>query len=137
MSTIHPHWKVVAIDETHCWTPVIVTKTGRLWGLYLFDANRHVHCCELTPSYEMWFVETVTERQISDELDGDIRTWSQEADEGCSYFHCSDIDRMDPGWFCDLGETPLEEDQIYDEAQSAMYEEVQCNSRCPKNVLQY
>jgi hypothetical protein len=26
---------------------------GQIFCIYVFDANRRVHCCELTPSYEM------------------------------------------------------------------------------------
>jgi hypothetical protein len=51
---ILPHFKIVVLDETEYWREEIVAKAGKIYGAYLFDANRHVNCCELTPSYELY-----------------------------------------------------------------------------------
>ena len=32
---------------------------GKIYEIYVFDFRRHVHCCELTPSYELWYVESI------------------------------------------------------------------------------
>lgn len=51
---IVPDWWFVAIDETQDWCLPEKQWVDKIHTSYLFDRNRHVHCCELTASYEMW-----------------------------------------------------------------------------------
>jgi hypothetical protein len=53
---IKPDLRIFKDDETIHWREDIQARAGRIFGVYLFDANRHVHCCELTPSYELHYV---------------------------------------------------------------------------------
>ena len=35
----------------------LLRKVGKVFEVFIYDANRHVHLCELSPSYELHFVE--------------------------------------------------------------------------------
>lgn len=126
-----PHFKVVAIDETRDWRDDMVAKCGRLYGLYLFDVNRHVHCCELTPSYEMHFIETVAANFIDDETDALIREANAQCQQDVEYQHCRVIDRMHASSFVDLGERDLADFDDYEDLLQHMLEYVHGNQRCP------
>src|SRR5687768_6276956 len=53
---IKPDFRVYRMDVTEYWNEDIQARAGRLFAVYLFDANRHVHACELTASYEMRYL---------------------------------------------------------------------------------
>src|SRR5947199_10539316 len=57
-ATVKPRWCVLKNDETANWCEDIVGRAKRIYGVYLFDRNAHVHCAEFTPSYECYFVES-------------------------------------------------------------------------------
>jgi hypothetical protein len=107
------HWKLVAIDETQHWNKEFLARLGvaKVMAVYLFNALSATHCCELTPSYELWPVESHPDVILSDEMDEDFR----EADNGCkeiTYMHCSRIQRLEqerPGLFHDFGEESVED----------------------------
>lgn len=86
-------WTIVAIDETYYWHDAIVEKAGRLYGIYLYDANRHTYCCELTPSYELHFIESVTTKHI-DEATYDMVMEGDRQNDSVVYYHCSTIDKV-------------------------------------------
>lgn len=136
-----PHWKVWAREETHFWIDQIQERAGRLFGLYLFDANRQVHCCELTPSYEMHFVETVYAKHDDDErVDEKLAEEIREAnwvEEDVRYFHCHSVNRDPPGRFYDFGpEDPGIAAKVdYDDLLEGMLEHVRCNSCQPRGVF--
>lgn len=50
--------KLVKLDVTEHCQQAWLKKRGaaRLFEVYLFDENRHVHCCELMPSHELHLV---------------------------------------------------------------------------------
>ena len=88
---------LVKIDETQYWTPDIIEKAGKIWAVYLYDADEGTFCCELTPSYFLEplyyspekFIEGIDEReQVEDAFDEVLR------DDRGRYFHCKDIDRI-------------------------------------------
>jgi hypothetical protein len=95
---VKPKFKVVKIDETKNWREDIVEKSGKIFGIYLYDESRQTRCCEITPSYEMHFLNSMSENHIEDEeereilfdeiSEGDIHT------ERVSYFHVSSIDKL-------------------------------------------
>jgi len=87
---MRPKLKLVKIDETHYWSDLVVESAGRLWGVYLYDENVHVHCAEWTASYECHFLYTVTENEVDDETDRMIEEGDMFTDP-IRYFHVSDI----------------------------------------------
>ena len=94
----------VTIDESAYWSEEIKKRVrdGKIYGRYIYTPDSRTHCCELTPSYELWFVgsvfeplENATENE-REALYDEIR----EADALCDnndvrYFHCHDIDKME------------------------------------------
>lgn len=86
--------RIVALDETHFWSDEIRAKVGRIWGLYLYDANRQVHCCELTPSYELFAIRSAVGGEISEETEEDIMEADRISGEQCIYTRCSAIDKL-------------------------------------------
>lgn len=104
------HWKLVALDETRNWDKEFLVRLGitKVMAVYLFNALSVTHCCEITPSYELWPIESHTDATLSDEQ----YEVFNEADRGCmevTYMHCSDMDRVRPGLFHDFGEEEVED----------------------------
>jgi len=65
---IKPNFRVVKIDETKYYTdPELVKAAGKIYAVFIYDSNRQVFLCELTPSYEFHYVESTTEESLSDE----------------------------------------------------------------------
>lgn len=62
-----PRFRAVAIDETRDWNEDITAVMGRIKGVYVYDAARVVHMCEITPSYELAFVSNEPEALFPDE----------------------------------------------------------------------
>lgn len=92
-----PQFKVVVIDETHFWSEEIQARVGKVFQAYLFDSNRHVYCCELTPSYELYpLYATATMDDSEGELDGEMRA---AADNEVTYAHVRSIDGLPAGNF--------------------------------------
>ena len=100
MSTppITPRFNLLRLDETKFWAEQVVRRAAQIFGLYVFDQNRRVPCCEFTPSYECLFVcsaigNTDLDGTDAERLDTDIR----EGDLGTEpirYFHCHEIDAL-------------------------------------------
>lgn len=128
---IKPHFKVVAINETSDWRDDFIVKCGRLYGLYLFDVNRHVHCCELTPSYELHFIETVAEKEIDDYTDALLREANAQCQRDVEYYHCNVIDRMHESSFVHVYPSDKVEYESYEALLQDMLEFVHCNQQCP------
>lgn len=129
-------FKIVAFDETRFWSSGFMHhyRTGRMWGLYLFDASRQVNCCELVPSYEMHFIKTVTER-ILDEFAYDelLRADIAYLDE-VVYRHCSAVDALDSDWICQAGGHLGPFDDYEAELQDAL-EHARCNENLPPALM--
>lgn len=90
--------KVLQLDETGYWVPSIAERAGKIIGVYLYHNNLHVHCCELTPSYELHFVGSFytafnLEEDEREKLDEEIREGNADQ-ELVTYMHCSQIDAM-------------------------------------------
>ncbi len=93
-----PKFKVVRLDETQYWNKAIVEKAGKIFGIYLYDESRTTNCCEVTPSYELHFLNSMTENLSDDEeereilfdeiSEGDIHT------ERIKYLHSASVDRI-------------------------------------------
>lgn len=91
-----PDFRLYKEETTEYWSEGIRARAGKLFGVYIFDANRHVHAAELTPSYEMVYVgptwtghvenEEESQRLFEDILKGDSDT------EGVKYVHVHGLD---------------------------------------------
>ena len=90
--TKKPHIWVLVIDDTHAWsgTPEILARTGRIFSVWLYDSTAHVHLCELTPSYELWYVDFVCEKEIDDDTWDDVSD-GYDSGERVSYIHTLEI----------------------------------------------
>lgn len=64
---------VIALDETEYYNikPEHKPHVRQIRGIYLFDRNTHVHCCEFTPSYYLIHVEdqVIPADETPDELE--------------------------------------------------------------------
>jgi hypothetical protein len=95
--TICPDFRVLIRDETSYWLDEALVQRcgGKIMGVYYFDANRAVYCCEMTPSYEMEFMESIPLVQSQDDRESDkvqmeLMTGDAQSD-GVRYIHCHEI----------------------------------------------
>jgi hypothetical protein len=101
---------VVALDETRGLDDNIRSKVGRLMTLYVYDPERSVHCCEVTPSREMVQFDFSTMNEVDDELYSELMAGFAQAEE-TSYMHCRVVDNLDPKYRLEI-ELDLDEDEI-------------------------
>lgn len=91
--------KLLKIEETENWCDEVRQRVSRIFGVYVFDDEQSVHCCELTPSYECHFVGSLVQFEealldesdhttIEDILEGDIQT------PDIQYFHVRVVDSL-------------------------------------------
>lgn len=66
-----PNLRLFKQDTTRYWSADMQARVKKFFDLYIFDALNHVHCCELTPSYEMNYVGPTWEG-VKDENDEDL-----------------------------------------------------------------
>ena len=95
---ITPRFNLLRLDETKFWAEEVVRKAKQIFGLYVFDQNRRVHCCEFTPSYECLFVgsaigNTDLDDDVAERLDAEIREGDL-GTEPVKYIHCQEIDAL-------------------------------------------
>jgi hypothetical protein len=93
-----PRYCALKLDQTRYWTDEIVARAKKIFSVYLFDANKHVHCCEFTPSYECLFVESQYDNPAlpdreADRLSVDLLK-EDAASDPVRYFHCWEIDGL-------------------------------------------
>lgn len=121
-----PHFKIVVRNETMYWSEEIQKKAGgAIYRAYLFDANRHVHCCELTPSYELFPLYTTA---ALDDEEGSVEEEIRCAeDNDVIYIHCRVLDHTPSAKFHDCGEWTADEDETYDELRERVEEQYRCN----------
>ena len=88
---------VMRIDERHAWTGDVAEKCDAILTAYFFDRSKHVHACELTPSFEAWTIgheahprEGLSER----EADAVHEAVMSVHDDSIRYFHVSFVERM-------------------------------------------
>lgn len=94
---IKPDYRLIKVSNHKHWREDIQNVTTDIWTVYAFDMNTHVHCCELTPSYELHFIandyseiDDLTEEQREDLNEKILSAY----DEQVCYMHVSDVDRM-------------------------------------------
>jgi hypothetical protein len=130
------HLIVIPHNLDHWNIPEVIDKIENIETVYLFDKRVHVHCCELTPSYELWPVETrinlkaehTDNEKLREETDEIARRW---ADDEIRYVHVHTVD----GWMetkshqwedLGIGDTPYDFTP-YDEQRDATIEHCRCN----------
>ncbi len=101
--------KFLKTNETEYWSlPYwLKDKIKAIWGVYVFDPNWRVHCCEVTASYELHQLRSQVEfrNDVSDEEIERVEEWILESeiiDSTISYMHCYRLDKIKPfklGWF--------------------------------------
>lgn len=95
-----PDLHVVKIDERQWWLdPVVLQRTTRIYGVYVFDRRQHFHLCSFSASYELHFLGPQWEEieGLSDEDHDDLWQRIVEGDgysEPVTYWDKSDVDRM-------------------------------------------
>lgn len=109
-----PDLHVVKIDERHHWLdPVILSRTTRLFGVYVFDRRQHFHICSFTPCHELHFLGSQWESpdDLSEADRDDLWDRIQEGDRQSdliTYWDKADIDRFlkvgcTEGWLPPVG----------------------------------
>lgn len=69
-----------------------------IWGVYLYDRARRVHCCELTPSYWLeWLYDTVeccpdVPEETAEQLYGKYENHPDAG--GGIYLHCHEVEAL-------------------------------------------
>lgn len=120
---------------------------GRIIEIYVFDANRHVHCCELRASYEMHYVETIPGGECEhpdanyspydNDVDEALRDANRETDQ-VIYIHAFDVSKrpednvksLDYGvdeWEELLDDHDNDREKAHAEAVEQMLEGLSCN----------
>jgi len=95
--SIPADWRLIKIDERQHWHEKIAAQTTAIYGVYAYDAATHVHACEATPSYALWFVSN--EADPIDSLSDEDREKLHEDvlcahDEPCILMHVRDVERL-------------------------------------------
>lgn len=92
-------FKIVRMDETRHVDEAFAAenKVEGLFTYWIFDDARVVHCCELTPSRELWWVSS--EAHVSEDIGERARDRVFEAlevapDDPVAYYWASNIDRF-------------------------------------------
>lgn len=127
-STVLPHFKIVVMDETEYWSADFKERAGKIFRAYLFDSTRHVHCCEVTPSYELYPLYSTPLKGDDDEGNFSAEINTEEAKNGFDvrYYHVRVIDGMPEDHIHDLGvETVMPES--YQELLDFYLEDAQAN----------
>lgn len=95
---IKPQFCLLRLDETRHWADDVAARAVRIFGLYVYDQNRRVHCCEFTLSYECRFVGSASvnadlDDDVAERLDDEIREGDL-GTEPARYIHCHEIDAL-------------------------------------------
>ena len=95
-----PELFVVKIDEREYWLdPVVLKRTKRIFGVYVFDRRQQFHICSFSASHELNFLGSQWEEieGLSDEDHDDLWERIMQGDgqsEPVTYWDKWDIDRM-------------------------------------------
>ena len=95
-----PELFVVKIDEREYWLdPVVLGRTKRIFGVYVFDRRQQFHICSFTATHELYFLGSQWEEVegLSDDEHDDLWVRITEGDgqsDPVSYWDRWDIDRM-------------------------------------------
>ncbi len=98
---IKPDIRILKLDETGYYSDekLIADCGGGIFGVYMYDANRHVHCWEITPSYELYFIESqpfglpMDDEEEIERIEEELRECDANTPP-VSYYHVHNIDRI-------------------------------------------
>lgn len=97
--TLRPDFHLIVIphDLDH-WELPDRSQIERIETVWLFDKNSHTHCCELTPSYELWPVATRIIPKFECADDETLRERlgnlaADNSDDEVAYYHVRTVDR--------------------------------------------
>lgn len=132
MSQTAVNFKIVLLDESYAYAPDFLAQCGgKIMRAYLFDALRAVHCCEITPSYELYPLDSYAAAQIADDLDETLKEMDAMTDE-VIYMHCGRLDSMQarfPNLFYDYRTEVIKEDETWESVRDDHIEDAKCNER--------
>ena len=105
-------FKIVKINETPMWAESMQKRAGKLTGVYIYDDGEQTHCCELTPSFWLEFIQTEPENYPEDDQErerllDDINDAEIRGGDSSHYRHCSAVEKLSPtvlGEFEDMEE---------------------------------
>ncbi len=91
-----PDLRIFRQDTTRHWSADMQARAEKFFDVYIFDKRKHVHCCELTPSYEMNYIGPTWEDVKSDD-DEDLCEDVMDAviDDNTQYVHVSSVKLKD------------------------------------------
>lgn len=123
---VKPHFRIFVRNESGLWTKEFVERAGgAIYRAYLYDATLVVHCCEITPSYQL--IPLYTTPFVSDDegkIDEEIRLAE---DDEVIYIHCHVLNLQPADNFYDCGAWEQEEDETYDQLVERVEEHYRCN----------
>ena len=90
---IYSKLKLVVIDQTEAWSDEIVKKAGKLSAVCLYDERVETHLMDLSPSYHLTPLYTITENQLDDETHEEI---VMNDDLSPFYLYCRGVDASNP-----------------------------------------
>jgi len=102
---IIPNVNAVALETTQYWERELAEKAGRIFEVYLYDENRHVHACSFRAMYELHWADVYPENRLDGEDHFDL--YNHALERGVSYHAVSEIDA--------LKEKSFPEGMFYDE----------------------
>lgn len=133
--------RIIALDETSNYylEPEEQRLIRAIKGVYLYDANRHTYCCELTPSYDLIFLYNSV--NLTDEGlaldDGAREGLSDKFENGGDdcYMHVHTVDQLAEkaekaanGTYHVYGDPEVSfDDSDYDEQIEGLVEYFRCN----------
>lgn len=95
---VPPAWHAIKLDETGHYDKEFLEKygVGKIYGVYIADFSSRTYCCEITPSYALYFINSVAEYPDYDDDDKRVEFLDEldECDgytEPVVYFHCHTI----------------------------------------------
>jgi hypothetical protein len=91
-----PDWRYLVLDETRNWlVPELIEKCGRIFGIYIFDITLGVHICDMSPSYELYFLRSEPQRTPDDDREREeVLDQIMDGDRGTdpvTYIYCHNV----------------------------------------------
>ncbi len=114
-------FRIVSIEETRNWREDIAEACGKIFGVYMYNANEQTFCCELAPSYTLIPLYSYAEKEITDEIAEELMA----GDSLCtdvSYVHVSQVDKRN------THSTPANLNGVYYKNGGKKYREIMMNA---------
>lgn len=108
-----PQIKLLAINETYGYGEELQIKAGQIYGIYAYDENAPIYCCELIPSYFCTPLGFSTQEYLDDD-DYDIMMGAL-ADSDDIYIHCHQIIKLPNIEFIDFNSEEYLEEEYREE----------------------